>query len=485
MTTRKVCDQMNRWVSFLCALTLLCLSLTGACAAEQTPFLPDVLQLDVTAEADADAMAAFLTSLQRNEDGKTNALGFLRSSSQITSFAEGLAKLCGGASLSLLLQPDALRFRATLGGEEIAESKAYALPDAPDCVYAESSLLPGMVLAYPVSSATDAWPSLNALADMDWNDFADRTVLLLDSWLRGSECTAATGSFRGDAYSGAVRQVRYHFDERDLLILMQCFAAEFPQFQLQSFFPDQPQSGASQAALLNHYRYDLALGYDSADQFVGGSLTVTADSAQVMTLSVGRMSENRVRLVIGLGLDRGTAYADCILRAQSKDISLVGGSAALEITVHEYEDPYGEGFPAVAQNASRSQGTLTWKGNLRHAENGRWTFTGETALSAGRLSLRQTLEGALTHAPWSFTAVERSFGEDEETPFLTVKMTAVEAEPMTFRPAEDAKLYTLDSGLSDADAQELQSALTSASSALYIRLFRLLPAELIVFLMNQ
>ena len=479
---------MKRWLCLLCALLLLfaapvSLAETADAQAEQ----PKAVRLAWRTAADSEALAGFLTDLFHTDGDEGDAPAFLQSQDQLTSFSEGLARLLNGLSLNTILQPDALSLTFAAAENELFSAKYYEDPETPGRLLLETSLLPGKLLSTAVGTETEGYtPITPDLTQLDWEHMLPRVEDVFQRWLAGSEQTTSTGSFRGDAYSGAVTLTRYHLSERDLTLLAQSLISVLPELTdlIDAATLRQWEDPFSHAALENRYRYDLALAYGARKQLVGGSLTVMDGSAQVMTLSAGRLENGGLRVVIGLGLAYAPVYADCIVRAEVKDLAIVGGSAWVELTVNEYTDPNGAGFAAVSQNPQRAEGILSWKAKLQHAEEGVWRVTSEDSLQAGRFALREELEGSLTEAPFSLSAVRRVYGAEAKQPFLTLELNAEEAQPEPVLRTPDAELFELDGQLSQEQQDALLTAVNSGLQNLGIKLFKLVPAELLVFLME-
>ena len=408
---------------------------------------PKAVRLAWRTAADSEALAGFLTDLFHTDGDEGDAPAFLQSQDQLTSFSEGLAKALNGLRLNASLQPDALSLSFATAENELFSARYSDDPENPGRLLLETSLLPGKLLSTAVGTEEGFTPITPDLTQLDWDHMLPRVEDVFQRWLAGSEQTTSTGSFRGDAYSGAVTLTRYHLSERDLTLLAQSLVSVLPELTdlIDAATLRQWEDQFSHAALENRYRYDLALAYGAGKQLVGGSLTVMDGSAQVMTLSAGGLENGGLRLVIGLGLADAPVYADCIVRAE---------------------------------------GILNWKARLQHAEAGVWRVTSEDNLQAGRFALREDLEGSLTEAPFSLSAVRRVYGAEAKQPFLTLELSAEEAQPEPVLRTPDAELFELDGQLSQEQQDALLAAVNSGLQNLGIKIFKLVPAELLVFLME-
>lgn len=433
---------MKRLLSLLLVLALVC-PLTAHAES-------DSLELTVSFEADEEAMEAYLEAVGLEKENAT--------------LAKGCAELLNILALRWRMQENAEDLAIDLKGETILRLQT-VLDDSTMLSY--YSLFPG----YAIRSELDE-------EAYDWDALIKALLSAADSGLKMVECKEEKGSFAGDAYEGGDTRLLYSFDDRDLALMMRDILRmdEIADLAAWLEMPDEALDDmletSDEAARKNAYRYQL--GKMLADeQMIGTSLTVLRGDEPVLTLSLAWENDAVSRMVLGYGLPNGIGYDDVRWTVDDRFESMT-----VRIDYNRYEAAMGESFSAVqaaGQPLLKGEGEVTLL-----AENDDLVWHSDLTMK------RQEGQAVRSKCDWSISESGRSSGlwnvsvDGVETPAWICTISTKEGEPVEL-PASNVVI--LDEG--DAAYHEgFIDATIEAGTAMGLQLIRLLPAELLSYLLD-
>ena len=448
---------MKKLRAWLMAALLLALPLQAMADGAKT--------LTLTMETDASRLSPLVTELV----GKDNP-----------SLCEDLAELINTCVFENCWQDDAIWTSFALEGETLLKIAVAYTGDKEILV---TSMIPGYALETAAQPQLD-WDALSRL------DLTEEAALLMErlSTLADSlEQTEETGSFLGDAYEGGVRRVTYLLDDRTIYLLAECFLTTMEGSetfaQTAGVPPEEINSALAQlresllpGALENAYRYQLSLVYDEHDEIIGLSLTALEGDKQVSTLSVGA-EENGFEAVWGYGKDGVNYYLRFLLLAEESE----DGTQALGMRLSVIEDPVHLGYAL----ASRLDGT-TAEEHLLSIGYGTVEesilFSGEYEVTTPAGSITLSWDGDYAADPFSLSAVADVYETGSEQSLVTLRLTTGECAALT---VDTEGLTIMDMDNLDAEAEaEMDDVMTQAATDLALSLFRMIPAELLMLLME-
>lgn len=435
---------MKRLFSLLLVLALVCPMLAHAES--------DSMELTVSFEADEEAMEAYLDAVGHETEK--------------TTLAKGCAELLNMLSFRWRMQENAQDMAIDLKGETILRLQM-VLDDSTMLSY--YSLFPGYAIRSEWSEDETAY---------DWDALMKALFDAAEDGLTLFDCKEEKGSFAGDAYEGGDTRLLYSFDDRDLALIVRDMLRmdEIADLAAWLEMPDEAFDDmletSEDAAWANVYRYQL--GKVLADgQMVGTSLMVLRDDEPVLTLSLGWENGAVCRVVLGYGLPNGVYYDD--VRWTVDDSFL---SATARIDYNRYEAAPDESFSsaqAAGQPILKGEGEITLC--MEHDD-----LVWHSDLTMKRL------EGQAIHSKsdWFINVSGQNSGlwsvsvDGVEAPAWICTVSTKESEPVEL-PA--ANVVILDEG--DAAYHEgFIDATIEAGTAMGLQLIRLLPAELLSYLLD-
>ncbi len=398
--------------------------------------------------------------------------------------AEALQGLCGDMKAELWTE-GGTGWAAALSLKD--ERLAYVRGglDGQNNLLIESSLMPGYTIAEPIEGLDEFSDSLGLaaknLAGVNWEELSKALEDGVKAWQEGNNWEASSGTFYGDAYEAASYRESITLSERDLAVLGLLLAEKAAPF-LGSVDTDGSLIREMRAELLkagaaNRYRYLVHRVYDRKYEPMGLSVTVLTGSEQVATFSLGKTGDGAYRLVAGVGFEDDVYYAAADLSG-----SLTWEYWTGKCVLRFYNDPDRVGFPGAAEEAEHLRGTLEIECSGAFDAAGSLTLDSSAALTVpGRDRILEKGSLRVDTQTGLLTADDSVYIADAGEPALTVRLAA--DGDMSGLPAwqEGTKRLTVeemnsDHGFTDAISQSVRS--------LGIRLIRLLPAELILFLMQ-
>ncbi len=341
-------------------LALLLALLLPGCAAAQTYGFTVSVDLDETAFAAYAKQAMQLVPQLAEYDAD--------------ALANAVAKSLNGLSVDASVQEDAAALNIRLAKGNLVE---LALHTTEDAVYYTSPMLSGYALWAEMEPQT-AIGAEKAKTDLSsvvssWEEAVER-------WLSDIEPTTTSGIFDGDAYSGGTRCITYSLTDQDIAALFNGLLtdelAAYIQEQLESMELDITETldelHALNARVADEdvHLYILRIVSNDAGEFVGASLTVIKENAQVATVSVG-MTDQTLRLVIGLGLSEQNYWWELQLKEKQQDsISYFSGTSREWLTNKEASYSYISSTNAplatyqLRGTLTRAAGRLLWDGGI-------------------------------------------------------------------------------------------------------------------------
>ena len=448
---------MKKLMAWLMAALLLALPMQAMANGAQT--------LTLTMETDAARLSPLVTALV----GKDNP-----------GLCEDLAKLINTCVFESCWQDDATWTSFALDGETLLKIAAANTGDKDIFVI---SMVPGYALETAAQPQLD-WDALSRL------DLTEEAALLMDrlSTLSDSlEWTEETGSFLGDAYEGGVRRVTCLLDDRTVYLLAECFLttmegsetfareAGVPAEEIFSSMA-QLREALLPGALENAYSYRLSLVYDEHDEIIGLSLTALEGDKQVSTLSVGSM-EDGLEAVWGYGRNGVNYYLRLTLLAEESG----DGMQALGMRLSVIEDPVHLGYALASclEDTTVEEHILSMAyGTVAESI----LFSGEYEVTTPAGSMTLSWDGDYAAEPFSLNAVADVYETGSEQSVVTLRLTTGECAALT---VDTEGLTVVDIDNMDADTEaEMDDAITQAATDLGLSLFRMIPAELLMLLVE-
>ncbi len=435
---------MKRLLSLLLVLALVC-PLTAHAES-------DSLELTVSFEANEEAMEAYLDAVGHEAEN--------------AALAKGCAELLNMLSFRCRLQENAEDWAIDLKGETLLRLQT-VLDDSTMLSY--SSMFPG----YAIRSEWDEDDET-----YDWDALVKALYAMMEDDLSLLDCKEEKGSFAGDAYEGGDTRLLYSFDDRDLALIVRDLLRmdEIVDFAAWLEMPDEAlddmMETSEEAARENAYRYQL--GKVLADgQMIGTSLTVLRDDEPVLTVSLAWENDAICRVVLGYGLPNGVGYDDVRWTVDDRSSSMT-----VRIDYNRYEASADESFSAAqaaGQPLIKGEGEI-----ILRAENDDLVWHSDFMMK------RQEGQAVLSKCDWAISESGLNNGlwsvsvDGVETPAWICTISTQESEPVEL-PASNVVI--LDEG--DTEYHEgFQDAVTEAGTALGLQLIRLLPAELLSYLLD-
>lgn len=390
-----------------------------------------------------------------------------------------LAEFMSGFSASVGVHEsgELMRFVIAYGNETLMDLDCMIQKD--EYLYT-SSLLPGILLTTPLDVSDKLLEEIIAAwENQPWLALWSRYLRFAERWDGSLDQSVEYGSFAGDTYSGGKRRVTYRFDERDVALLLESIitadevddvATLLHGYGLQYFDDADGLTNAlcqriRDAAMENRYSYVLRIVDDGTEgpQIIGLSLLVYEQDQLVSTLSA---SENTV--VLGYGL-RGE---NCYLSLETSD-----AANAPMMLAKLWHDPTRAGYHA----ASGNEANLLFSAALYQDE------------TDAPLSMRAEIDGpALNNIPVTLaltltdsdTAAELALSVTVDgLPLSTSRMTISVVDDLPAMETEGLRRIDLNDP-SDEDADVLDDAIDDAANELAVKLFKLMPPELLTIFMN-
>lgn len=433
---------------------LLALLLPGCAAAES-------YELSVSIEVNEESFASFAMPTVQGDPALSNV-------DARTLIAE-VVECLNGMSTQLIFKEDAWQAKVNLGTGELLDAAVYTQDER---AFLTSSMMPGYALY-------DALESEASVPAVDSDAVCAGMESALSAWLGNLEPTVSYGTFDGDAYEGGAKCTTYSITDMDVAALVSALATEELRVLAAEFLT---ALGLDDAALLTQFDalnarvadedaglYILRIVTDEADAFVGASLTVVHGQAQVATLSLGA-AENRIRLVVGLGL-RAQNYwweLDCSFN-NLQSSTYISGNA------REWVADKAESFSYVRQtNAPLADYALRL--NLSKAGS-RYLWVGNISVSGIEYNEELCAVSGSCNVGTKELDCTISLGAEQSAPLaLKVRFGPADAIPPM---DETLQLCSLSA---PEDVEKCQELLEKFAARIMARLIKLLPMDIIMTL---
>lgn len=344
-------------------LALLLALLLPGCAVAET------MGVSVSVEVDEAVFAAYVKqALQTLPEVAAYDLDAL---------SAAVAKCLNGLSIESSAQDDATAVKLRLGNGELLNMTFHTTKDA---IYVTSPMLSGYALwdALRIDHEAEA-----ELAETDWKSVGISAAKALSIWLEDIEPTVMQGMFDGDAYSGGTQCITWMLSDMDMAALISALATE----EVRAAFVNLMKvvTGLDGSKLLaqfdalnarvadeDTYLYIVRTVTNDANEFVGASLTIMDEVAQIATCSLG-VTGTAVKLVVGLGLSEKNYWLELNGKySRQENITYLSGTSREWLAAKEESYSY-----VSATNAPLASYVL--RGSLTHS--------GERLLWDGSISL--------------------------------------------------------------------------------------------------
>ena len=316
--------------------------------------------------------------------------------------------------------------------------------------------------------------------------FDEETVRNLNSWLDGVPQEKQKGYFLGDAYDGATERTVLELNDRDLYLLWSLLRGPFEKTfaQIQTDLPDgfdlaaQIEEEICQAALANRYRYRLVSALRDGE-FRGASFTASEGEKQLATVSIGTAAEaeaDTVSAVIGVGVQNKVYYGA---------FSLNDMHSEQEFTLSFCEDKQRVGYRGAASEEENLILRLTGHfGDVLRAEqkigeaDPSYTFD---LYAPGVEPLREVgyIWPGEDRLVWTDSLFRAASGERLMT--VTAESAETEGEILW---ADGLKRLDINDLEKELENEEFMNMVQENLTKLGVKLFRSIPANLMVYLMQ-
>lgn len=457
---------MKRIVCFAAALLMLLTTTAGAESAYQAT---------LTWEADAEGAKAYLEQTTDLEGAR------------LESAAQGYADLANGLEVQLNLQETGGYMAVSLMDTLLVDMGAYGNEYE---AYVLSNLLPGYYVDASLSNeevlAVEA--AIEQLTQTDLESVLNGMPSVFAEWIGKIPATAEQGNFIGDTYEGGAVRLTYTFDDRDLAALLDGVIACLAEGGLTDELLDTVLGDVGFIAALrsknqtvaaeNRYSYVLHNVNDAYGVYIGSSLLVLEDGQQVMTVSFA-VADNGVRLVWGYGMNEMNYFIDAVLI----DDGTTEDTTALAYSLTVYQDPYREGFRAVEPYIDYVAMMYSGVAQVREKDGETsWVIDVESMIpNAATSETRYLIDGSYMHEAETIDQTMKWYlSKDDETPSITTRFNLRPCEPMTY----DLEGLTAIDPEAAESSELVDSLVEDAVSDLVVKLFKLVPAQVLTTLMN-
>lgn len=436
--------------------------------------LADSYQGQIRWEADVSGVLAYLS--QSTEEEKA-----------LQSLAEGMAELANGLDISFFLQDDGVYGAVSLKDTLLADMTVFGGNDYATLL---SSLLPGHYLHIAAAPA-DAAASMAAVEKLeatDWEAITLECLAAFDAWLSALPKVEEQGSFSDNAFEGGTSRESYSFDDSAVATLVNSMLAVLEKHGIDDALledylgaPDVLNSFVGwneQIAQENRYQYTLHWVHGSSDAPICLSLVVKEADAQVMTFSLAA-ADNGWRGVWGYGLE-GQNYYLCA--------EMLDGAAAGEknFAMLIYLDPEKVGYREVEPYPEyvllMAEGSFALQDNEQET---RWQAEVEVVDPLALIvDSYYVLDGARQHESGSVKqtlAWHLPSGEERaEEPMVSCILTVDPCEPQVWS-TENLTAIDVEGGVTED--QLMLSLMEESLQELVVKLFKLIPTQLLTMLM--
>lgn len=389
-------------------------------------------------------------------------------------YAQALHALMKDSKVTAIMQEDAVSLDVSLAGGLLLDM---VVRETENSSILTTTLLPGYAL---VEALPDAGEASAQISEEDMLRAGDSMEDTIATWFAGIEPTTTRGMFQGDAYEGGTQCTTWVLTDKDIADFVSTIATdEIRNIYRQMFSVAEVSADVvfawfdeanDRVAKEDKYSYVLRIVKDDAGQFVGISLTIIDDVAQLATLSLG-VKDKETRLVAGLGMNAQNYWWEYTAqKSQRNQMTFIKGVS------REWVADKLESFAYVSQT-NAPVAAYTWNYNVTQSgQRYLWdgtVYEGENTVSAKAIC---SFSGSINHAN---PALEANIN------LLSATHTPVKIK-LSWKPVK--VIPTLDTSLtlcsmSDPEQAELYAELNKQLNfEMSSRLIKLLPLDVILTL---
>ncbi len=444
---------MKRLCALLLALVLLC----GTAAAE------GAWEAELSWQSDQAGMLTF-AEIMTGESG-----------AKAKYFAEALTELLDGLRIDVRAQEGGAYL-----GLSLKDTLLVDMTSISDWQEAKilSNLMPGYYIHATISpeEAAANQAAYEKLLALDVDALANELTATFQAWHDALPREEEKGYFMGDAYDGGMRRVTRTFDDALVAQLTDKLIDTANAWGIDDALLvawlgvdgtfDAVRRWNQQLGEENRYAYVLHDVYGIDGSYVGGSLVVQENGAQVITLSYG-VAANGQRLVWGYGLKGVNYYVEV-------DLLRVEAEEATEFSLVLFEDAAHLGFRSVEQ---MDEAVRMWISGTAGERDGA-AYADVKLLNPGAtLALsRYVLEGDVQPEASQYElTVSAYLGAEDYEPLGKLVLTTAQSTPVTW---QTDGITAIDAD-SPEDASVLDEVLEDSVQEMALTLFKLIPTPLL------
>ena len=353
-----------------------------------------------------------------------------------------------------------------------------------------SSILPNLIIDVSTLYNQAAEKSLLGCLTDAFNQISMQQANLqkeIEDWAASFERTTETGQFAGDAYTGGQNRYTIRCTDRDFAFLLIRLLDKLEGIE-EALAPcgiDWNEIKAdliydfTKIAIRNENHYILRSVTDAQNQPVGFSLTALRGEEQILTLSIGIDYENLSnKVIVGFGYENQVYMLDIEVEGLS-----VTDSVSMSGSVKLWQDPYREGYRAAVTDENNLLGTLTLNRLTAVKALETTTLVYDANLSIpGKKGLRET--GRWSIGP-TIQCSSNIYYDGADTPMLTVKVSTSTGEIEHYTWPQGKTVTITDENVFDMFVEDntIQQALNQGLASLGLRLFEVIPLDLLTVLL--
>lgn len=441
---------MKKLLACLMALTLLWLPLYAV--AENAACTR------ITMDADADQLASLLEHLT----GSKNAMLSKGVAALLKSFRLDMTQQDNGGQLTMYLQDEEVFSVTLLVDDEQAELLCSFLPD-----YALTGSF-----AHQMEEAA----LKDAVGQINWASWLQQVQACWQEIASEDNLTQNMGNFSGDTYSGGKRKWTLLLDDAQLAQALNILADALQQdeglAELEMLgirvkdLLDAFREKNRQVVNENRYHYEISAVYDDADELLALHATVMEGAKHLSTLEI-KPGDQAISMVWGYGMGSMNCFITGGVQWGANDAGLsisgmfdVMSGKNQSMQLAEYlleEDLFGL---KISPDGS-------YEGGIQLIR-----FQSETPTSVALMFSGQGQDAA----------VALYWGESE-TPAVLLNAETMPCDPVQVEDA--ARIYLNVDSMTAKETEMLSEAVTENLNSWVMDLFKLLPAELILMLIQQ
>lgn len=439
---------MKKLLACLMALTLLWLPLYAV--AE------NAVCTRITMDADADQLAPLLEHLT----GSKNAM-----------LSKGVAALLKSFRMDMVHQDNGIQWTMHLQDEEIFSMTLLVDDEQGKLLF---NFLPDYVLTGSAHQVEEA-ALQDALNQINWASWLQQVQACWQEIASEDNVTQNAGSFSGDTYNGGTRKWTLLLEDTQLAQMLNVLADAMQQDEglaelemlgirvadLMDAFREKNRQVASE----NRYHYEISAVYDDADELLALHATAMEGTKQLSTLEI-KPGDQAISMVWGYGMGSMNCFITGGVQWAADDAGLAisgmfdvmsGKNQSMQLA--EYlleEDLFGL---TISPDGS-------YQGGVQLIQ-----FQSETPTSIALMFSGQA-QDVTTALYWG----------ESETPAVLLNAEAAPCDPVQVNDEERITLNM--ENMTEAESELLAEAMEEEINAWAVEVFKLLPAELILMLIQ-